>query len=202
MTATLLLRRRLVIWGVAAIAIAMAGYLYVERSSVRESLAVSVEIGGPFRLASSNGGVVDSEGLNGKPYGIFFGYTHCPEVCPTTLYEMSKTMTELGEAAKDFRLFFVTVDPERDTAPMLKDYLSNFDPRIEALVPSVEQSPGIAKAFRVYYQKVPDSSGGYAMDHTATLFLFGRDGKLASTIAWGESPEMRLAKLKKLMVKQ
>lgn len=192
-------RRSLLALAFAALATAAAAYIYTARSTVSESFAAIAEVGGPFRLASSKGGEVDSKDLLGKPYGMFFGYTHCPEVCPTTLYEMSRTLGELGDAAADFRLFFVTVDPERDTAAMLKDYLSNFDPRIEALVPEPAELPQFAQAFRVFYQKIPDSSGGYSMDHTATLLLFGRDGSLAGTIAWGEAPDMRLAKLKKLL---
>jgi protein SCO1/2 len=190
---------RLVIWGMVAAFAAIAGYTYIERGVLVQHVTAAAEIGEPFHLASSNGGFVDSKDLLGKPYGIFFGYTHCPEICPTTLYEMSKTITDLGEQAKDFRLFFVTVDPQRDTVPVLKDYLSNFDPRIEALVPTLDELPQIAKAFRVFYQKVPETDGGYSMNHTATLFLFGRGGRFVSTIAWGESPDMRLAKLKRLV---
>ncbi|MFT3987666.1 SCO family protein [Aestuariivirga sp.] len=173
--------------------------LFLQLAGNRPDGAGIADIGGPFRLASSRGGDVDSKDLHGKPYGIFFGFTHCPEVCPTTLYEMSHVLGVLGSDAKDFRLFFVTVDPERDTAPILKDYLSNFDPRIEALVPTPEQLPRIARDFRIFYQKVPDSDGGYTMDHTATLFLMGRDGKLVSTIAYGEEEQSRITKIRKLM---
>lgn len=178
---------------------AAAAYVYLQREPIEQQVMAQAGIGGPFRLASSKGGFVDSKELTGKPYGIFFGYTHCPEVCPTTLYDMSQALAALGDAAKDFRLFFVTVDPERDTAPMLKDYLANFDPRIEALVPTVEELPVFARSYRVFYQKVPESGGGYSMDHTATLFLIGRDGELASTISFGEAQEARVAKLRRLL---
>jgi protein SCO1/2 len=115
------------------------------------------------------------------------------------MFEMSKALTTLGDEAKDFRLFFITVDPERDTAQMLKDYLSNFDPRMEALVPSMTELPIAAKAFRAIYNKVPTSDGSYTMDHTATVFLMGRDGKLFGTIRYGEKPDDRAAKLRRLM---
>ena len=167
---------------------------------LRERTSSSVfEIGGPFVLASSKGGVVDSKTLTGKPYAVFFGFTHCPEVCPTTLYEMSSTLAALGDEAKDFRVFFITVDPARDTVEAMKDYVSNFDPRIEALVPTEDQLKQLASDFRVYYAKVPTSDGAYTMDHTATTYLFGRDGRLEGTLSYDEAAEMRQAKLKKLM---
>ena len=165
-----------------------------------EKTASSVfEIGGPFVLASTKGGMVDSRTLAGKPYAVFFGFTHCPEVCPTTLYEMSNSLAGLGDAARDFRVFFITVDPARDTLDAMKDYIANFDPRIEALVPSEEQLKQLASDFRVYYAKVPASDGGYTMDHTASIFLFGRDGRFAGTLGYDEAPANRQAKLKRLL---
>ena len=187
------------ILGVAAILAAIFGVLSFQGEETRHKLVSLADIGGPFRLASSNGGVVDSKDLAGKPYGVFFGFTHCPEVCPTTLYEMTKTLEAVGGKAKDFRLFFITVDPERDTAPMLKDYLSNFDPRIEALVPTPDELAKVAKDFRAIYEKVPGSDGEYTMNHTATVYLMNRQGKLASTISYDELPENRIRKLAALM---
>jgi protein SCO1/2 len=157
------------------------------------------QIGGPFRLASSAGGTVSSSQLAGTPYGVFFGFTNCPEVCPTTMYEMSALLKEIGSDATDFRLFFITVDPERDTAPRLASYVSSFDSRIEALIPTLEQLPEVARAFRAIYEKVPTSDGGYTMNHTATVFLFGRDGGLRSTIAYGEKRDSRERKLRALL---
>jgi len=157
------------------------------------------DIGGPFVLASARGGTVDSKSLAGKPYAVFFGFTHCPEVCPTTLYDMSNSLAGLGDAAKDFRVFFITVDPERDTLPAMKDYVSNFDPRIEALVPTGDQLKQLASEFRVYYAKVPTSDGSYTMDHTASVFLIGRDGRFAGTLAYDEAADTKQAKLKRLL---
>jgi protein SCO1 len=187
----------------AAAALVLAGSVaYVAlTSNDRERQPVStVEIGGPFELASSNGGTVKSSDLAGKPYGVFFGFTHCPEVCPTTMYEMSQSLVALGDEAKDFRVFFISVDPERDTAEKLKDYLSSFDPRVEALVPTPQQLPAVAKAFRAFYEKVPTSDGEYTMNHTATLFLFGRNGRFKSTIAYGEDRAVREKKIRSLLV--
>lgn len=189
----------LILIAAATILAAIAGVLVLNREGLQQQVTSTVEIGGPFRLAAAKGGTIDSNDLLGKPYGIFFGFTHCPEVCPTTMYEMSRALTTLGDEARDFRLFFITVDPERDTAEMLKDYLSNFDPRMEALVPSMAELPVVAREFRAIYNKVPTSDGSYTMDHTATVFLMGRDGKLFGTIRYGEKPEDRVAKIRRLM---
>jgi protein SCO1/2 len=180
----------------AALLAAVTGYVYLTRG---EAVVRVADIGGPFRLASANGGVVDSKDLAGMPYAVFFGFTRCPEVCPTTMAEMSAALTELGDQGRDLRVFFVTVDPERDTAAFLKDYLSSFDPRIEALVPNAEELAAMARSFRAYYAKSPTSDGGYTMDHTATVFLMNREGKLASTISYGEEQASRMAKLRKLL---
>jgi protein SCO1/2 len=190
---------RLGILGMAAVMAAVLGVLYFQGDEVRNKLVSVADIGGPFRLASSNGGIVDSRDLLGRPYGIFFGFTHCPEVCPTTLYEMTRTLEAVGDEAREFRLFFITVDPERDTAPMLKDYLSNFAPRMEALVPTPDELARVASDFRAIYEKVPSSDGEYTMNHTATVYLMNTQGRLASTISYSETPENRIAKIKKLI---
>lgn len=190
---------RIVAWGLVALAILLAGLSYVGGSWFREKAQSVADIGGPFVLASARGGVVDSKDLLGKPYAIFFGFTHCPEVCPTSLYEMTGLLQSFGDEAKDFRVFFVTVDPERDTAELMRDYVSNFDPRIDALVPTLEQLPKLAADFRVYYAKQPTSDGGYTMDHTALIYLMDAHGKFAGTFAYGEARDMREEKLRKLL---
>ncbi len=181
----------------ALIAALLAVAIYLTPAASQQNAIA--ELGGSFKLASSNGGEVDSASLVGQPYGVFFGFSHCPEVCPTTLYNMTKSLASLGSDAKYFRLFFVTVDPERDTAPVLKDYLSNFDPRIEALVPTMQQLPVIARQFHAYYEKVPGSDGEYTMNHTALIYLFNAQGRFTSTIAYDESLQGRETKLKNLI---
>jgi protein SCO1/2 len=183
----------------AVIALGSVAVIYVSGAVFRDRSELLVEIGAPFSLASSKGGMVSSKDLAGKPYAVFFGFTHCPEVCPTTLYEMSSALDPLGEAAKDFRIFFITVDPERDTVDVLRAYLANFDPRVEGLVPTLEQLPGLASDFRIYYAKSPTSDGSYTMDHTASVFLFDENGRFSGTIAYGEAPAMRDAKLRRLL---
>lgn len=183
----------------AALLLLAAGVVlwFVPRHPGESAQVAALQIGGPFVLPSSKGGTVDSALLRGKPYAVFFGFTHCPEVCPTTLYEMSASLAEFGETAKDMRVFFITVDPARDTVAVMRDYIASFDPRIEALVPDEDQLQRLASDFRVYFAKVP-VSGGYTMDHTATIFLFNRDGAFSGTIGYGEAPDMRRAKLGRL----
>lgn len=189
---------RILAWALVAVLL-LAGLGLYAVSSLRDRSSAIADIGGPFSLAAARGGTVEEASLRGKPYAIFFGFTHCPEVCPTTLYEMSTLLAKLGDSARDFRVFFVTVDPERDTAEAMRDYIANFDPRIEALIPTPEQLPAIASDFRVYYAKVPVSGGGYTMDHTASIFLMDAEGRFAGTIAFQEPAGMREAKLRKLL---
>ena len=190
-------RLQLAVLGAAAIIAAVLGYLaYIQ---VQGTSSPMVQIGGDFVLASSSGGTVSSQALRGEPYAVFFGFTHCPEVCPTTLYEMSSVLSKFGDAAKDFRVFFITVDPERDTVEKMRDYIASFDPRMEALVPTMDQLPKLASDFRVYFAKVPTRDGGYTMDHTASVYLMDAQGGFAGTISFGEAPELREAKLRKLL---
>jgi protein SCO1 len=160
-------------------------------------------IGGPFQLAQATGGVLDSASLAGEPYGLFFGFTQCPDICPGTLTDMTALMDELdkgplAERARRFRVLFVTVDPERDTADLLRSYLSAFDGRIAGLVPTMEQLPGLARQFAAFYEKVPTSSG-YTMNHTASVYLFDRQGRFAGTIDIKDQRSNQLAKLERLI---
>ena len=181
----------------ATMAMAALGYLYILAN--RAAQDAKVDIGMPFVLASSKGGMVDSQTLIGKPYALFFGFTHCPEVCPTTLYEMSSSLERLGKLADGFRVFFVTIDPERDTAEGLRNYLSNFDSRMEGLVPTVEQLPALASAYRIFYAKVPASDGSYTMDHSALVYLFDKDGHYADMIPYGTASATRDKKLRAVL---
>jgi protein SCO1 len=190
---------RLWAWALVAAVLLLSGVAYLALDVLKDKASSIADIGGPFTLASARGGVVDEAALRGNPYAIFFGFTHCPEVCPTTLYEMSALLEKLGDDAKDFRVFFVTVDPERDTAEIMKDYIASFDPRIEALIPTPEQLRTIASDFRVHFAKVPTSGGNYTMDHTASIFLMDANGRFTGTIAFQEPAEMREAKLRKLL---
>ncbi len=187
---------------IAVLAVLSAAVLVLPRGA--QTTGIGPTLGGPFVLASSNGGSIDSATLKGKPYAIFFGFTQCPDVCPTTMYELTQNLKALDAAdagaAKDFRIYFVTVDPERDNAGLLKDYLSAFDPRIVGLIPKdQDELARVAKSFRIYYKKVPTPGGGYTMDHSAAVLLFNAKGDWAGTVDTQESDEDRTAKLERLL---
>jgi protein SCO1 len=156
-------------------------------------------IGGPFSLLDTNGKRVTEAALAGKPYAIFFGYTHCPDVCPTTLQDMSTWLAALGADADRLRLVFVTVDPERDTAPVLKAYMGAFDPRILAMTGSAADIAKMLAAYRVYARKADDKAGDYAMDHTAITYLMTGSGDLKTVLGYGEKQDVALERLKELM---
>jgi protein SCO1 len=156
-------------------------------------------IGGPFSLTDQNGRTVTDRDLKGHPFLVFFGFTHCPDVCPTALFEVSEIMRALGPDADRVRMLFVTVDPERDTPTTLKDYLSSFDPHLSALTGDPEAVAAMAKAYRVYYKKVPLSEGGYTMDHTAIVYLMNKDGKFVSPFNIKRPPEVAAADLRKYL---
>ncbi len=188
---------RYTLWGAVAVFAALLAWLAWQSQSGPRTAAL--DIGMPFSLASSKGGTLSSDSLKGKPYAMFFGFTHCPVICPTTLYEMDTALKTLGDEGKDLRMLFVSVDPEQDTQAFTANYVANFDPRIEGLIPTPEQLPVLAKAYRVFYEKVPTSGGGYTMNHTATVFLFDRKGAFAGTIAFDENPQTRIEKLRRII---
>jgi protein SCO1/2 len=156
-------------------------------------------VGGPFKLTSASGEVVDSETLKGQPYVIFFGFTHCPEVCPTTLYEAAGWLQQLGPDAEKFRFYFITVDPERDTPEALKEYVASFDPRITGITGAPDKIAKVLADYRVYAKRVELEDGDYTMDHTATVYLIRGDGSFAGTISYNENPDIAIEKLRNLI---
>lgn len=156
-------------------------------------------IGGPFELTSHQGETFDNARLAGKPYLVFFGFTHCPDICPTTLFELTDLMAQLGPAADRLTTLFITVDPERDTRELLASYMTAFDDRIVALRGDQAQTDAAVKAFAGYYRKVPIEGGSYTMDHTAGVILMDAEGQFAGTLDMHESRETVLAKLRRLI---
>jgi protein SCO1/2 len=161
--------------------------------------AGKVPIGGPFRLTSQEGKPFSDENLKGKPFVMFFGFTHCPEVCPTTLYDLTQDFAALGKEADNLQAAFITVDPARDTPELMKTYLSSFDPRIVGLTGTEEEIAAAAKAYKIYYRKVPTEGSDYTMDHSATLFLMDSKGEFYGTSNFQEPEETRRAKLRQLV---
>jgi protein SCO1/2 len=134
-------------------------------------------VGGAFQLINQEGKTVTDADFRGKPLLVFFGFTHCPDICPTTLFEVSEVLNRLGKDADKVNAIFVTVDPERDTPEKLKLYLSSFHPQISALSGSNEQIEAIKKVYFVYAKRVPLEGGSYTMDHTSIVYLMDKQGK-------------------------
>jgi protein SCO1 len=155
--------------------------------------------GAPFTLVDQNGAQITEAAFRGHPTAIFFGFTHCPEVCPTTLFEMNGWLDKIGEEGRDIRAYFVTIDPERDTVDVLRNYVSNVSNRIVGITGEPDKVHEMAKAFGIYFKKVELDGGDYTMDHTASVLLLDARGGFAGTIAYGESAEAAIAKLKRLV---
>lgn len=191
---------RIALWALVGLALIGFGLLLVRgpASAPASGDSTEVTIGGPFTLVGTDGRPFSSAQLSGKPFAIFFGFTHCPDVCPTTLARLSKLRTQLNQGAEPFRIVFVTVDPERDTPAEMASYASLFPTPVVALTGSPAQIEQVKKQFKVFSQKVPDGSGGYSVDHTATILLFDRNGKFTSTIAPEEGDAVAIDKLKRI----
>ncbi|MDB5503333.1 MAG: Copper-binding protein [Tardiphaga sp.] len=163
------------------------------------SVTASASIGGPFQLTDQVGQTVTDKNLKGKPTLIFFGFTHCPDVCPTSLFEISEVLRAMGKDADRVNAYFVSVDPERDTAAAMKDYLSSFDPHLKGLTGDADAVAKVISGFRVYAKKVPLKDGDYTMDHTALIYLMDRDGKFVSPFNLKRKPEESAADLKRYL---
>lgn len=183
----------------AGLAVFLAVFLYAT-GQLGGGRAPSVSaIGGPFQLADQDGKRVTDQDLTGKPTLIFFGYTHCPDVCPTTLFEVSEVLRALGPDADRVAAYFITVDPERDTQAAMKDYLSSFDPHLRALTGDRAAIDVAEKAYRVYAKKVPTDSGDYTMDHTALVYLMDKQGRFVAPFSLKRSPEEAATELRRYM---
>src|SRR5579862_9926573 len=156
-------------------------------------------IGGPFELVDDNDKPVSDKQFAGKPFAMYFGYTFCPEVCPTTLLDLSRWISKLGPDADKLNYVFVSIDPERDTPQLMHTYLSSFDKHIRGFTGTPDQVAEIAKEYRVYYKKIPTDDGGYVMDHSAIIYLMGPDDKFVTVIPYQEDDASAVAKLKNLV---
>jgi protein SCO1/2 len=182
----------------AGLASVLAVLLIVSGRTAAPIIATASAIGGPFQLTDQNGRTVTEEDLKGHPTLIFFGFTHCPDVCPTTLFEVSEIFRQLGADAAGARGLFVTVDPERDTPEMLKDYLASFDSHLAGLTGSREAVDRMLKTYRVYAKKVP-TEGGYTMDHTALVYLMDKQGRFVAPFNLKRRPEEAAADLRRYL---
>jgi protein SCO1 len=165
----------------------------------RGQLAGINRIGGPFTLVDHHGETVTERNFLGKPMLVFFGYTFCPDVCPTTLFELSTQLKELGEEVDRLNVLFITVDPERDTPDKLALYLSSFDPHITGLSGPQRNIKAAMSAYRAFARKVPTADGEYTMDHTAIVYMMNSTGQFAGRIDYQESEATVRAKIRQLL---
>lgn len=193
---------RIVLWVLVGFALLAFAFLMLRpapRPTVQSQPLQLSSIGGPFTLTGSDGKPFASSSLAGKPYAIFFGFTHCPDVCPTTLARMVRLRQQLGAGDRPFEILFVTVDPKRDGPAEVGKYAELFDSPVTGLTGSPAQVEQAEKQFGIFSRQVPDGSGSYSVDHTATVLLFDRQGKFTATIAPEEQDNAALAKLRRIL---
>jgi protein SCO1 len=156
-------------------------------------------IGGPFTLTGQDGKPITAQDLKGKPFLVFFGYTHCPDICPTTLFELSEVLHAMGKDADGVNALFVTVDPERDTPAVMKNYLSSFDPHLRGATGTQQQIEAVEKEYRVYAKKVPTKNGDYSMDHSAVVYLMDKEGHFVAPFKLKRRPAEAADALRKYL---
>lgn len=193
---------RIVLWAAVVIMAGALGWLTFAVTQSGDKIA-EAPFGVPFQLVDQKGQPISEQAFRGKPTALFFGFTHCPEVCPTTLFELDGWLKKVDPDAKGLQAYFVTVDPERDTPEILGQYISNVTDRVTGIAGDPAKIAEVIKGFRVYAKKVPlDESrpdGDYTMDHTASVFLLDAEGRFKGTIAYGENPDTAVKKLENLM---
>jgi protein SCO1/2 len=194
---------RLALWGAVALAALVLAFLLLRPSpqgmAVQKGLP-GFTLGGPFTLTGTDGKPFSTDQLRGRPYAVFFGFTHCPDVCPNTLGRLAKLRNDLGKGPNGFEIVFISVDPKRDSPQVVRDYVGLFDTPIIGLTGSEEQVTKVAEQHAIYQKRVADAQApdGYTVDHGAAVLLFGRDGKFVATIAQEEGDPPALDKLRRI----
>jgi protein SCO1/2 len=193
---------RLALWMVLGVVAAGIVVLLWRQSEPQQSVTQTElgTIGGPFTLVGTDGKPFASNRLNGKPAAVFFGFTHCPDVCPTTLARLNKLRRDLGKGDDALSIVFISVDPERDTPADVGAYLKMFDTPVVGLTGTTAQIEQVKKQFGIYSRKVEQPTGGYSVDHTATVMLLDRNGQFVATLSPEEGNAVALDKLRRIMV--
>jgi protein SCO1/2 len=198
-------RFRIVVWVIVAVLAGALGWLTFGITKPAETIAQQGPFGVPFTLVAQDGKPITEQAFRGRPTAVFFGYTHCPDVCPTTLFELGGWLQKVDPDGSKLGAYFVTVDPERDTPEIMNEYVSNVSKRITGISGPPDKVADMFKGFRVFAQKIPldekQPNGDYTMDHTASVFLLDGTGRFAGTIAYGEDPETAVKKLENLIKK-
>ncbi|WP_294644758.1 SCO family protein [uncultured Aureimonas sp.] len=192
---------RLLLWGlVAATAGILIGLAWsLPTNEQRSTVTASSDMGGEFALIDEDGKPRAWSDFRGKPAAVFFGFTHCPDICPTTLGELSVLLADLGPRSDDLGVILVSGDPERDTPEVLNAYLQSFDPRIVGLTGTEAEVDRAFAAFKAYRRKVPTEGGDYTVDHSAGVYLYDRDGGFVGTLDMHEDTEVRRSKVMRLL---
>jgi len=190
---------------IAAVLAATTIYIVGRRDAENGATAAATgqaSVGGPFQLVDQNGQAVDQTMLNGKWSLVFFGFTYCPDFCPTTLGTLAAVRERLGDDAKDLQIVFVSIDPARDTPQALKDYLSTegFPPGVIGLTGTEAQVAATARAYRAFYQKVGEGEG-YTMNHSLTIYLMGPDGRFRSALTHDLGPDRSADVIRRAMAR-
>jgi len=189
---------RLMLWVIAGFVAAATAVLIWRQSQPQQAESTAFgTMGGPFTLTGTDGKPFASSKLNGRPAAVFFGFTHCPDVCPTTLARLAKLRRQLGQGDDALSIVFVSVDPERDTPAELQTYLSLFDTPVVGLTGTPAQIEQVKKQFGVFSRKVEQPGGGYSVDHTAAVILLDRNGQFVATLSPDEGDQVALEKLKR-----
>lgn len=192
---------RIILWGGVLVFAGLLGWLTFQVTQSKEQIS-EAPFGVPFELVDQTGKPITEQAFRGKPTALFFGFTHCPEICPTTLFELNGWLEKVDPDGTRLQAYFVTVDPERDTPELLNNYISNVTKRVIGIAGPPEKVAEVIKGFRVYAKKVPldekDPNGDYTMDHTASVFLLDAEGRFKGTISYGENPDVAVQKLENL----
>jgi protein SCO1/2 len=194
-------RLRLMLWLIVGLVALGMVVLIWRQSEPQQSASTSLgTIGGPFTLTGTDGKPFASSRLNGRPAAIFFGFTHCPDVCPTTLARLAKLRKQLGKGDDALSIVFVSVDPERDTPAELGTYMQLYDTPVIGLTGTPAQVEQVKRQFGIYSRKVEQPGGGYSVDHTASVMLLDKNGQFVATLSPEEGDQVALEKLKRLSV--
>jgi protein SCO1/2 len=158
----------------------------------------NASIGSSFELVDQDGHTVTDKTYAGRPSVIFFGYTSCPDICPTTLMDISNWLKVLGSKADRLNVLFISIDPQRDTPDHLRDFLSSFDPRIRGLTGTDEQIAAVSKEFHVYDKRVEESDGNYTMDHSGAIYLMDKAGRFVAPLSFQTEDSVAIERLRNL----
>jgi protein SCO1 len=188
---------RIAVAAAVVLVLAVATYAFIQQPRPAQVTASSV--GGPFTLIDQNGQAITEQTYKGKPFLVFFGFTHCPDICPTTLYEISQVFAQMGGDADKIRALFVTVDPARDTPEQLKLYMTSFDKHITGLSGDQAAIDAMIGHYKAYAKRVDQGGGSYTMDHTAVVYIMDKEGNFAAPLNLKRPPEEAANELRKYL---